>query len=154
MEPTHPDRRSSVRHAHRVAVLHRIEALPGASRYAVSFRRADGAEQTAVLDVSADGVKVAEAGLPAGWTPDSTAFLAVVDAVLAVERARGFGPDTASLADVEGGWDVMMGNVVLGADAVPACTAHGRMRLAAQDVFSCAECGARAAYITASRPAH
>ena len=37
------------------AVLHRIEALPGAGRYAVTFRCADGSEQTAVMIVDGDG---------------------------------------------------------------------------------------------------
>lgn len=129
-----------------MATLHRIEALAGAGRYAVTFRRTDGAEQTAVVQISGGDVTAAEASLPPGWTRDSGAFLALADAVLAVERARGTGPKSTALIDVGGGWDVMMGNVVLGEDRVPTCTAHGPMDLGADSVYQCAECGARAAY--------
>ena len=129
-----------------VALLHRIEALAGDGRYAVTFQRADRSEQTAVVQISGDGVSAAEASLPDGWTRDSEAFETLADAVLAVERARAAGPKAAALSDVDGGWDVMMGNVVLGPDDVPTCTAHGAMQLGPDDVYECGECGARAAY--------
>ena len=92
------------------AVLHRIEALPGAGRYAVTFRRDDGGEQTAVVDVARSEIRVAEASLPTGWTRDSDAFRATADAVRAVHRARSAGPASSTLIDVEGGWDVGLGN--------------------------------------------
>lgn len=126
--------------------LHRIEALSGAGRYAVTFQRPDTSEQTAVVQVSGGGVEVAEASLPDGWTRDGAAFAAVADVVLALDRARALGPTTAQLADVEGGWDVMMGNVVLGDAGEPTCTAHGPMTESEPGIFDCAECGARAAY--------
>ena len=129
-----------------VAVLHRIEALAGDGRYAVTFQRADRSEQTAVIQVADGSVSAAEASLPEGWTRDSEAFGAMADAVLAVQRARGIGPRTAALIDVDGGWDVMMGNVMLGEAGVPTCTAHGDMAAGSDGVFECAECGARAAY--------
>lgn len=132
------------------AVLHRIEALPGAGRYAITFRRDDGGEHTAVLEVALDGViALAEANLPSGWTADTDAFRAVADAIRALHRARRAGPAAPTLVDVDGGWDVGLGNVVLGADSVPSCTAHGPMD-ATGDVFGCAECGARARLTPAS----
>ena len=82
------------------AALHRIEALPGAGRYAITFRRDDGGEQTAVVDVTADGVHVAEANLPDGWSHDSDAFRATADAVRAVHQARSAGPPATTLVDV------------------------------------------------------
>ena len=128
-----------------MAVLHRIEALAGNGRYAVTFQRPDLSEQTAVVQLSGTTVTAAEASLPEGWTLDSEPYAAMAEAVLAFERARGVGPKAAALVDVDGGWDVMMGNVVLGEGGVPICTAHGAMA-ASGDVYECAECGARAAY--------
>lgn len=125
------------------ARLERIEALPGAGRFAITFRRDDGGEQTAVVDVTGDGVRVAEANLPDGWARDSDAFRATADAVRALHRARSAGPTVASLVDVEGGWDVGLGNVVLSGTGMPMCIAHGDM-IAAAAIYECAECGARA----------
>lgn len=129
-----------------MARLHRIEALSGAGRYAVTFQRPDTSEQTAVVQVSGAQVDVAEASLPEGWSRDGAAFAAVAEVLLAVERARALGPSTAQLADVDGGWDVMMGNVVLGEGGGPTCTAHGPMEQSEPGIYQCAECGARAAY--------
>jgi hypothetical protein len=128
-----------------VSSLHRIEALPGAGRYAVTFQRDDRSEQTAVVHVADGEVDAAEASLPTGWTRDSEAFHALAEAVLAVERARGAGPKAAALVDVDGGWDVILGNVVLDGDR-PTCTAHGPMDAGADGTFTCAECGARAGW--------
>ena len=125
------------------AVLHAISALPGHGRYAVTFRRPDGTDQTAVVHVAGDVVEVAEASLPGGWTRGGALFRATAEAVLAFDAARGAAPADATLHDVEGGWDVSLGNVVLGRSGVPACTAHGDMdRVGAE--FACSECGARA----------
>jgi hypothetical protein len=129
-----------------VTRLHRIEALAGAGRYAVTFQRPDKSEQTAVVEVSGAAVSAAEASLPEGWTRDSEAFAAVAQTLLAMEHARSLGPPVAALIDVDGGWDVMMGNVVLGNGGTPTCTAHGPMHDAGTGTFECAECGARAAY--------
>jgi hypothetical protein len=125
------------------AVLYRIEALPGAGRHAVTFRRADGTEQTAIVELSGDGVEVAEASLPSGWTRDSEMFAAIADAVRAFDRARRTAPTGPALRDVPGGWDVSLGNVVLGGTGQPTCTAHGEMTPRG-DLFTCAECGAQA----------
>jgi len=129
-----------------VTRLHRIEALAGAGRYAVTFQRPDNSEQTAVVQVDGSSVSAAEASLPDGCTRDSEAFDAVAQTVLAMEHARSLGPAAAALVDVDGGWDVMMGNVVLGDSGVPTCTAHGSMDDSGTGTFECAECGARAAY--------
>jgi hypothetical protein len=129
---------------HVVTRLHRIEALAGAGRYAVTFQRPDTSEQTAVVQVSQNEVSAAEASLPEGWTRESDAFAAMGEVLRALERARALGPAAAQLMDVDGGWDVMMGNVVLGDSGVPTCTAHGAMQASGAGVFECAECGARA----------
>lgn len=144
-----------LRHAQAVdAVLHRLEALPGDGRWAATFRRSDGSEQTAVVQVGgADGsagatatVDVAEASLPTDWTCTSEAWLAVADAVGALERSRAASaPSGAVLRDPDGGWDVSLGNVVLGADARPACIAHGDMT-DADGTWTCPECGAVALF--------
>ena len=128
------------------AVLHRLEALPGDGRWAVTFRRGDGSEQTAVVQVSGGGVEVAEASLPTDWTRTSEAWTAAADAVLALERSRAASaPSGAVLRDPDGGWDVSLGNVVLGPNARPACIAHGELT-ADGSVWSCAECGAVAQF--------
>ncbi len=125
------------------AVLHRIEALPGDGRHAVTFRRPDGGEQTAIVHLGAEGIDVAEASLPPGWTADSEPFLAAAVAVRAFDAARRASAVAPALRDVGGGWDVSLGNVVLGDSGAPTCTAHGEM-VDQDSVFVCPECGARA----------
>lgn len=124
-------------------MLHRIEALPGDGRYAVTFRRNDGGEQTAVAHLRDGDVEVAESALPVGWTLGSDVTRAALDAVTAVDAARRAGSaGVATLRDVDGGWDVGLGNVVL-QGGVPHCTAHGDL-VVDGDVWVCPECGARA----------
>lgn len=125
------------------AVVHRIEALPGSGRYAVTWLRADGSEQTAVVHVRPDQVEVAEASLPPGLTADSTAFRAAAAAVRALDDARVLVP-TRQLRDVDGGWDVSLGNVRLDAAGAPECAAHGPLQGSGAGEYVCAECGARA----------
>ncbi len=127
------------------AVLHRIEALPGEGRHAVTFRAADGSEQTAIVHLTAGGLDVAEASLPSGWSRDSEQFAATADAVRAFDGAHRAGSVAAPLRDVPGGWDVSLGNIVLGEHGVPACTAHGDLDHTA-DSWTCAECGAQALF--------
>ena len=124
--------------------LHRIEALAGSGRYAVTFQRPDNSEQTAVVQFTDGTIHAAEASLPAGWTRDSAAFAAMAEVVQAMDRARALGPAATALVDVDGGWDVMMGNVVLGDGGAPTCTAHGPMTPVENGVYECPECGARA----------
>jgi ribosomal protein S27AE len=125
------------------ARLHRIEALAGDGRYAVTFTRADGSEQTAVVHVVGERVDVAESALPTGWTTDTDPFRATAQAVLAVHAARQTSDSGPELRDVDGGWDVMMGNVVLDADGRPECSGHGVMTDEGER-WVCAECGAAA----------
>jgi hypothetical protein len=127
------------------AVLHRIEALPGEGRHAVTFRAPDGSEQTAVVHLTARGLDVAEASLPAGWSRDSEQFAATAAAVLAFDGAHRAGAVVAPLRDVPGGWDVSLGNIVLGENGVPACTAHGDLARTGEN-WTCAECGAQALF--------
>lgn len=125
------------------AVLHRIEALPGEGRYAVTFRRPDGGEQTAVAQIAAGGIDVAEASLPTGWTRDCERFEGTAEAVRAMDAARRLTSSSATLREVDGGWDVGLGNVGLSPRGTPECTAHGAMA-ERRGVWVCAECDARA----------
>jgi hypothetical protein len=127
------------------AALHRIEALPGNGRYAVTFQRPDASEQTAVVHVDGEALEVAEASLPTGWTKGSGEFGAVAAAVRAFDGARRQAARVVGLRDVPGGWDVSMGNVVLGETGTPTCTAHGEMQRDG-DTYVCPDCGARAAW--------
>jgi hypothetical protein len=126
--------------------LHRIEALPGHSRYAVTFRRSDGSEHTTTVELRGDAIVVAEASLPDGWATGSPARSALRDAILAVDGARSVVPTLAELRDVPGGWDVGLGNVVISTASGPECTAHGVMRAGPHGEYDCADCGARALY--------
>jgi hypothetical protein len=129
-----------------VAALLRIEALPGDGRYAVTFERADGSEQAAIMQITEDGVDVAEASLPAGWTRESAAFVATANAVRAFHDARTSASAGPALRDVEGGWDVSLGNVTLNESDTPTCVAHGEMSKIGHE-YVCPECGARAVLI-------
>jgi hypothetical protein len=124
------------------AELVRIAALPGAGRYELEFRSADGSMGTAVVEIDEDEVRAAPASLPPGWGPGSAALAAVAEAVLALHRARAHGSTLPTLRDVPGGWDVSIGNVVLTA-GVPHCLADGPME-ADGDTYICPVCGARA----------
>jgi hypothetical protein len=133
-----------VRHALFVdAALHRVEALPGEGRFVVTFRRRDGGEQDAVVELRDADVRIAESSLPAGWGVGTPALDAVIGTVRALDAARRLVPTASSLRDVDGGWDVGLGNVVLDADGIPRCTAHGPLQ-ADGDTWACEECGARA----------
>ncbi len=126
------------------SVLHSIEAMPGTGRYAVTFRRADGAEQSAVAEVVNSSVRVAAASLPTDWAIGSPRWETAAGAVLALDAAREHAGPAVMLRDLDGGWDVGLGNVVLGEDGAPLCTAHGPMT-ADGDVWTCPDCDARAA---------
>jgi hypothetical protein len=126
-------------------VLHRIEALPGDGRFAICFRGAAGTEHVTVAQLRAGELDIAPATLPAGWEPGGEAYGLLVDVVNALDRARRPGTAQAQLFDVPGGWDVMIGNVVLERGETVACAAHGPMQN--QDgIWMCLECGAKAAF--------
>ncbi len=129
------------------AVLHRIEALPGDGRFAVTFRRPDGSEQTAVVQMRDAGAEVAAASLPTGWSTDGDAFAAVVESLRAFGRSRQLSaPSSGALRDTDGGWDVSLGNVVLTAAGVPACIAHGDLQGDGAGRWVCPDCGAQALF--------
>jgi hypothetical protein len=129
------------------AALHRIEALPGAGRYSVTFRNGVGVEQSAVAQITGDQVELAPASLPPDWQAGGPAFDLLVHALIAVDQARRTADSPTELIDVDGGWDVMIGNVLLGGGVV-SCAAHGPMELRDDSVWSCldADCGAQAIY--------
>ena len=126
------------------AMPHRIEAMPGDGRYALTFRLAGGGEHSVVVQVSDGTVTMAAASLPGGWDAAATTHDAVVRAVLALDEARATTRVSGTLADLAGGWDVSLGNVVLGYAGVPECAAHGPMVEGGGGLWSCTECGAQA----------
>ena len=128
--------------------LHGIEALPGLGRYSITFRGAGGAEQTAVAQLNDSSLDIAPASLPRGWEAGSEQHQLLHAAITALEIARHSSNAPAQLQDVDGGWDVMIGNVVLAAGNIVTCAAHGVMRMV-DEVWTCPECGARAAFAAA-----
>ena len=128
------------------SALHRIEALAGAGRYSVTFTSGSGVEQSAVAQVTDWQVEIAPASLPADWQSGSAPHDELIAAILAFDRARHVASAPAELIDVDGGWDVMIGNVVLVAGVV-TCAAHGPMTLT-DGIWVCEDpnCGARAIY--------
>ena len=128
--------------------LHGIEALPGQGRYTITFRAAGGAEQTAVAQLNGAALEIAPASLPSGWEAGSDQHALLHAAITALELARHSANGPAELQDVEGGWDVMIGNVVLAQGNLVTCAAHGAMGLVGQ-VWTCPECGARAVFAAA-----
>ena len=127
-------------------VLHRIEALAGYGRYAVTFRLPDTTEQTAVVQIRGDDVEVADSALPPGWSAASDSFRIVARAVLAMDEARTAVVPDGILRDVDGGWDVTIGNVLQGASGLPECAAHGLM-IEGAGSWACGECGAQAVLV-------
>jgi hypothetical protein len=130
------------------AALHRIEALPGAGRYAVTFRDRSGAEHAAVAQVTGATVELPAARLPADWEPGGAAYPHLVAALVAIDTARRSAQAPAELIDVPGGWDVMIGTVLL-TDGIVTCAAHSAMRLTDSGEWVCPECGARAIFARA-----
>jgi hypothetical protein len=125
------------------AVLHRIEALAGEGRYTLTFHAVGGGEQSAVAQVRGAEVSIASASLPEGWEQGSPQLVAAVRAVLALHDSRTVTRPDGTLRDVEGGWDVGLGNVVIGSSGHPECTAHGLMVEASGGLWTCEECGAQ-----------
>ena len=82
-----------------------------------------------------------------GWSPDSASFRAAVAAVGALDEARRLvGAQRPQLLDVDGGWDVGLGNVVLAPAGLPACVAHGNLEPVGSQRWECPACGARALF--------
>jgi len=127
-------------------LLQRIDASPRVGEYSVVLLMADGQEQTVLLRVGADAVEVPAANLGT-WAVESPSYLALVAAVRAVHEARAVAAaQRVLLQDVDGGWDVSLGNVVLGGSGQPACIEHGDLAPVGGGVFSCPDCGAQARF--------
>lgn len=122
--------------------LIKVEALAEPGCYSLTFALHTG-EERAVVARLRDGQPDVPASAFTGWSAESESFAATVAAVLAVHRARELSrPDGVRLLDVDGGWDVSLGNIVL-ADGVPSCVTHGELGRDGA-VLRCAECGAAA----------
>ncbi len=127
-------------------LLHRIEALPRAGTYAVTFVMPDGQQRSVVMHATGGTVEVPEASRLDGWPSGSSSYQAALASVAATHNARELaGTGRVLLQDVEGGWDVSLGNVILSATG-PACVAHGDMELTRPALFTCATCGAAAIF--------
>ena len=128
-------------------LLSKIEALDEPGCYSVTFTLGTGAARELVIRMRGDEPVVPSANSFEGWTPGSRTATATIAVVRALHQARQAGGGSAGrLVDVEGGWDVGIGNVVLSAEGVPACVAHGEMAAAEAGVFRCETCGAAAQY--------
>jgi hypothetical protein len=128
-------------------LLNRIEALAEEGCYSLTFQVDGGQERNVVMRLRDGEAGVPGANLFPGWSPGSESFRAAVAAVRALHQAREIsGPGRVRLLDVEGGWDVSLGNVVLSADGIPSCVAHGVMEAGPPPTYQCLTCGARASY--------
>ncbi len=126
--------------------LSKIDALTEPGCYCLTFAVA-GVEQPAVVVRIRHGEPaVPAANAFAGWSPGTEFFTATLDAVRAFHHARQLSePGQRTLADLDGGWDVGLGNVVLVA-GVPSCVVHGELEMTEPAIFRCAVCGAAASY--------
>jgi hypothetical protein len=128
-------------------LLSKIEALSEPGCYSVTFTLATGENRAVVMRMRGDEPVVPVAGSIPGWSPESATSTATIRAVRALHQARLLaGPTRSRLLDLDGGWDVGIGNVTLSADGLPACVAHGELEPAETGVFRCPICGAAARY--------
>jgi hypothetical protein len=137
-----------VRNASQVdPLLSKIEALAEPGCYSLTFALGTGESRELVIRMRGDEPIVPAANAFEGWTPGSRTVTATIAVVRALHQARqGGGASGGQLVDLEGGWDVGIGNVVLSADGMPACVAHGELAAVGDGVFRCATCGAAARY--------
>jgi hypothetical protein len=128
-------------------LLSKIEALTEPGCYSVTFALETGEDRAVVIRMRGDEPVLPAANSFAGWVPGSRTVTATIAVVQALHQARqGGGEATQRLLDVEGGWDVGIGNVVLSADGAPMCLGHGELAPAEGGVFRCEACGAAARY--------
>jgi hypothetical protein len=128
-------------------LLKRIEALAEEGCYSVAFLVGTATERSVILRFRDGDLHAPEANMIAGWSTDSASFQAVISAVRAVHEAREVvGAQRPQLQDVDGGWDVGLGNVVLSSTGDPACVADGDMQQTSPELWQCQICGARARY--------
>jgi hypothetical protein len=126
-------------------LLQKIEALAEPGCYTLTFALPAGQEEAVVLRMR-DGVPVLPSvNVFSGWSQDSAAAAAAV--VQALHKARELaGSPELRLTDLDGGWDVGIGNIILSADGRPSCVAHGELDDRAAPVFRCDTCGAAARF--------
>ena len=125
--------------------LHKIEALAEPGCYSLTFQL-DGGDERVVVARMRGELATLPANAFAGWPTGSASYQAVVAAVLAVHTAREqAGLPHAQLVDVDGGWDVGLGNVVLSAGR-PSCVSHGLLEQVDAQTYRCSSCGAAARY--------
>lgn len=126
--------------------LTKIEALTEVGCYAVTFALGTGEERSVVARLR-DGAVVLPASAVGDWPESSATYAAAVAAVAAVHAARELAaPRGRRLSDVDGGWDVSLGNVLLDDAGRPSCVTHGELAAEPDDIYRCAECGALASY--------
>ena len=127
-------------------LLSKIEALEEPGCYSVTFTLGTGEDRALVIRMRGEEPMVPSANSLPGWTPGSRIATGTIAVVRALHQARqGSGGSGRRLVDVDGGWDVGIGNVVL-ADGAPSCVAHGELASAGDGVYRCESCGAAARY--------
>jgi hypothetical protein len=127
-------------------LVQRIEALPKRGSYAVTLVLDDGQERILVVTLVDGAPVLPAANRPEGWAADSQSARALLSAVSALHDARAIaGAGRAQLVDIDGGWDVSIGNVTLAENGEPQCVSHGAMALE-DGVWTCPECGAAAMF--------
>lgn len=128
-------------------LLSKIEALTEPGCYSLTFTLDTGEDRAVVVRMRGDEPVLPSANSFAGWVPGSRIATAAIAVVRALHQARqGGGGSEARLLDIEGGWDVGIGNVVLSPEGAPACVAHGELAAAEAGAFRCEACGAAARY--------
>jgi hypothetical protein len=129
------------------SLLSKIEALAEPGCYSLTFTLDTGEDRAVVVRMRGDEPVLPSANSFAGWVPGSRIATAAIAVVRALHQARqGVGGSGGQLLDIEGGWDVGIGNVVLSPEGAPACVAHGELAPAEAGVFRCETCGAAARY--------
>ena len=127
-------------------LLKSVEALADPGCYALVFVLDTGEERSAVLRLRNGEAELPAANVATGWTEDTKSYAAVVSAVQALHEARALiSAEPVALHDIDGGWDVGLGNVVL-VDGTPSCVGHGPMAQTDPGIYRCETCGAAAGY--------
>src|ERR1700710_867873 len=101
-------------------LLQSVAASPRAGEYSAVLLMPDGLAHAVLIRVNGTAVELT-AGQPAEWSSRSPSYLGLVATVLALDAARAAAASStrAQLHDVDGGWDVSLGNVVRGPTGAP-----------------------------------
>lgn len=127
-------------------LLSKIEALIEPGCYSLTFALPTGEDRAVVVRVRDGSEVLPPANAFTGWPSGSASFVAAMAVVRLLDEARRLaGPVRQRMVDIEGGWDVGLGNVVL-SDAGPACVAHGAMEQTEPGIYRCPGCGAAAGF--------